>query len=118
MAVRATREVIITWDGDVSATNTLEAAANAASPASVEVKALASGANTITVPSSTGVTVTSVTIVPPTGNTTSITLKGVTGDTGIALHLTDPTTIAIASSVTSFVLTTGAAIQAVRLFWS
>lgn len=118
MAVRATRSVVITWDGDVEGTQTIQAAANAASPGSIEVQALALGANTITVPSSTGVTVTSVTIVPPTGNTVAITLKGVTGDTGINLHLTDPTTIALASGVTSFVLTAASAIQGVRFFWS
>ena len=48
----------------------------------------------------------------------AITLKGVSGDTGVALHLTDPSTIALASSVTSFVLTTGGAITGVRLIWT
>lgn len=118
MSTRATRVIVLTWDGDVDGTNNIEAAPNAASPAAITVQALSSGANTITVPSSTGVTPVAVTIVPPVGNTQSLTLKGVSGDTGIALHLTDPSTIALAPSVTTFVLTAGAAIQGVRLFWN
>ena len=62
---------------------------------------------------------TAVLIVPDSANTAAITLKGVTGDTGIALHLTDPTTIALSSSVTSFGLTVGGAgIVGLRLIWS
>jgi hypothetical protein len=118
MAVQATRSNVITFTGDVTGTQTVNAATNAASPGSIEVQALSSGANTITVPSSTGVTVKACTIIPPTGNTTSITLKGVTGDTGIALDETDPTTLALDGAVTSFVLTAGAAIQGVRLIWT
>lgn len=118
MSVSATRSTTITFSGDVSGTETLSAATNAASPGSVTVQTLSSGVNTITVPATTGVTVTAVTIVPPTGNSTSITLKGVTGDTGVRIHNTDPTTIAIDSSVTTFCLTAGADISAVRFYWS
>lgn len=118
MAAQSTRVTTITFTGDVTGTQTLEADTNAASPASNAIQALSSGANTITVPTSTGVTVTACTVIPPTGNTTSITLKGVSGDTGIQIHDTDPTTVAIDSTVTSFVLTAGAAIQGVRLIWT
>lgn len=118
MAVQATRSTVITYTGDVDGTETIDAAANTASPGAITIQALASGANTITVPTSTGVTVKACTIAPPTGNTTSITLKGVTGDTGVQLHDTDPTTIAIDDSVTSFCLTAGAAIQGVRFYWT
>lgn len=115
MAVNATRSMTITYSGDVSGTETIAAAANAVSPGQMEVKNLANGANTITppVPAPTGVT-----IVPPTGNSTSIVLKGITGDTGVRLHNTDPTTIALDSSVASFVLTAGGAIAGVRFFWT
>lgn len=118
MAVTAARKNTITYTGDVTGTEVVEAANNEASPGSVTVQALASGFNTITLPASTGVTVTGVVIKPPTGNTTTITLKGITGDTGVALHPTDPTTLAFASSVTTFGLTAGAAIQGVRFYWS
>ena len=117
MAVTATRTTTITFTGDVIGVQTLPAASNASSPGSIEIKTLANGANTITVPTG-GSTVTACTIVPPAANTTAITLKGIGADTGILIHLTDPTTIAIASSVTTFVLNAGAAITGVRLFWS
>lgn len=118
MAVTATRVTTITYTGDVVGTETISAASNAASPGSITVQSLASGFNTITVPTSTGVTVTAVTIQPPTGNSTSIVLKGVTGDTGVRIHNTDPTTVAIDSSVTAIGLTAAAIVQGVRFYWS
>ena len=54
----------------------------------------------------------------PDSRTASLTLKGVTGDTGVALHLTDPTTIALASSVTTFCLTAGGTVTGLRIYWS
>ncbi len=117
MSVSSTRQIQITFTGDVVGTETISAATNAASPAQIQLLTLASGANTITVPTG-GSTVTGCLISPPTGNTTSIILKGVTGDTGIRLHNTDPTSIAIDSSVATFVLTAGGTITGVRLFYS
>lgn len=70
---------------------------------------LASGANTITVP--TGSTM--VIIVPPTTNTQTMTLKGVTGDTGIALDVAKPFVLSLAAGVASFVITAGAQIVGV-----
>ena len=116
MSTTATRTTTIVYSGDVVGTQSLAAASNAASPGQVTYQDLSSGFNQIDVPS--GGTPVSVTIVPPTGNTTSITLKGVTGDTGIRIHDTDPTTVAINSSVTSIGLTTGGAITNVRFFWT
>jgi hypothetical protein len=113
----STRKTTIVYSGDVDGTQELVAADNADSPAMVELKTLALGANTITVPTS-GTTPTAVTIVPPSDNTTSITLKGVTGDTGVRIHNTDPTTIALHSGVASFVLTAAAEVTGVRLYWS
>lgn len=117
MAVSATRTIAIVFSGDVDGDQSIAAATNTASPGQIQIVTLSSGANTITVPTG-GTTPTACTIMKPAGNTTSITLKGVTGDTGIALHLTDPDTISIASSVTSFVLTAGASLTGVRLVWS
>lgn len=115
MATQAARQIVITYTGDVDGVETIEAAANVASPGAISFVNLALGFNSIAVPGGTPV---SVTILPPAGNTTSITLKGVTGDTGIVLHDTDPTCIAIDSSVTTIGLTAGAAITGVRLFWT
>jgi hypothetical protein len=117
MAATSTRTITIALSGDVTATEILEAAENTVSPASVEIKTLASGANTITAPTG-GSTVRAVTIVPPAGNTASITFKGVTGDTGVALHLTDPSSIGLGAGVTAFCLTAGATITGIRLYWS
>ena len=117
MSVTSTRAVEISYTGDVNGTETIEAADNIASPGAVEIKTLSSGANTITVPTG-GSTVTACTIVPPAGNTTSVIFKGVTGDTGVRIHNTDPTSVAVDSSVSSFVLTAGGTITGVRLYWS
>ncbi len=113
----ARRTTTIVYSGDIDGTQELAAAANADSPAVVELKTLAIGANTITVPTA-GTVPTAVTIVPPTDNATAITLKGVTGDTGVRIHDTDPTTIALDDSVTTFCLTAAAQIIGVRLYWS
>jgi len=117
MAVAATRSTTIVFSGDVVGTQTHDAADNTSSPGAVDVQTLASGANTITVP--TGGTVpTAVTIIPPASNAVQLTLKGVAGDTGIALHLTDPTVIALASSVVSFVINAASSCTGVRFIWS
>lgn len=118
MAVSATRKTTIVFTGDVTGTEIIEAATNAASPGMIEVKSLASGLNTITVPTMAGFVPTAVTIKPPTGNATSITLKGVTGDTGIRVHNTDPFTLSLDSSVATFALTTGGIIIGVRFTWT
>ena len=113
----ARRKVTIIYSGDVDGEQEINAADNSDSPAVVELKTLAIGANTITVPTA-GDVPTAVTIVPPADNTTSITLKGVTGDTGVRIHDTDPTSIALDDSVTTFCLTAAAEIIGVRLYWS
>jgi len=117
MAVAASLSITLVYSGDVTGTETISAAANSASPGAVTVQSLASGFNSITVPTSTGVTVKGVVIVPPSGNTTNITIKGVTGDTGIQLHDSDPAYISIDSTVTTIGLTAAAIIQGVRFFW-
>lgn len=117
MATTATRSTTITYSGTVVGTETVSAASNAASPGQVEIKTLASGANTITVPTG-GSTAVSCTIIPPAGNTQTLTLKGVTGDTGVGLHLTDPSTVALAAATATFVLTAGGTITGVVLMWT
>ncbi len=108
----------VEFTGDQIGATEYAAAQSSVSIAKSELVALSSGANTITVPTSGSNLPTAVTIIPPAANATSITLKGVTGDTGVRIHNTDPTSIALDSSVTSFVLTAGAGINNVRLVWS
>lgn len=117
MSVTATRATTIVFTGDTVGTETVSAASNAASAGSIEIKTMASGANTITVPTG-GSTPTAVTILPPTGNTQTITLKGVTGDTGVGMHLTDPFTVSLAAATATFVITAGGTITGVRFFWT
>jgi hypothetical protein len=74
------------------------------------------GANTVTVPAQ-GATPVAVIIVPPAGNTQSIIFKGVSGDTGVRLHNTNPTMISLDSSVTSFVLTVGGTVTSLKFLW-
>lgn len=117
MATTSTRAIKIGFTGDMDAPDQeYDAASNGASPGQSEYRKLTSGFNSIAVPGA-GTTV-GVTIVPPVGNTTSITLKGVTGDTGLALHLTDPTSLALAASQTAIGLTVGADITGVRFIWT
>lgn len=117
MAVNSVRKTIITYSGDVVAQHVIPPVSNTASPGSITLVDLSSGANTVTVPDG-GSTPAAVTICPPNGNTVSITLKGITGDTGIRIHDTHPTTIALDDSVASFVLTAGASVAGVRMYWS
>jgi hypothetical protein len=117
MAVSATRTIAIGYTGDVVGNQALAAATNTASPGQVQIVTLASGNNTITVPSG-GTTPVACTIVKPSDNTTAITFKGVTGDTGMRLHNTDPDSISLYSSVTTFVLHAAAEIAGVRLYYT
>lgn len=118
MAVNAARSVTINLTGDVIGDKIYSAAANAASPGSITVHALVNGNNTITVPAATGITVKGATIIPPSTNTQALILKGVNGDTGIAISKTDPTSIAFETAPTNFVLNAGGAIDGLRIVWT
>lgn len=92
---------------------------NGTSPAVVQLINLSTGANTISasncpaLPQAGGVI-----IIPPAGNVNTITLKGVTGDTGNALCLTAPTIYTFpAVPPTSFVLTLSSGITGMKLLW-
>ena len=103
--------------GDMASQNIpINAAANASSPVKEDFVNLASGVNTLSVPGA-GTTV-RLTIIPPIGNAVLMTLKGVSGDTGIPLHKTDPTSIALDSTFSSLVINAGGVINSVRLIWS
>jgi hypothetical protein len=118
MSTHCTRTTTLTYTGDLTLTQVIEALENPASPGVIELKNLAVGNNTITVPVATGATVIAVTIVPPDGNVNAILLKALPGDTGLQLHITQPMTLSIAPAQTSFVLEVTTAIPGVRFFWS
>lgn len=73
---------------------------------------LSTGANTIAIP--TGYI--GVQIIPPSANGAALTAKGVTGDTGISLHLTTPTTLTFAAGQSNFCLTAASGVT-VDLVW-
>jgi hypothetical protein len=118
MAVTSERITTIKFTGGANYYQEFSAASNTNSPASENIYTLAVGANTITLPTG-GSTPKGATIIPPVGNEETITLKGVSGDTGIALHKTDPTSITFDSPApASFVLTAGDEIEGLRIVWS
>ena len=107
MATTAARSIVYSFSGDTVASKTEAAANNLASPGEIEKQFLASGNNAITPPASPYVP-RAVTIVMVAGNTATVTLKGVNGDTGVALHKTDPTSLGLNGGTTPFVLHTNA----------
>lgn len=115
MSVTGTRLVSLGFTGDVNAPSMIYGAANnTGSPGSVELKDLVTGANTISVVSGAK----AVTIVPPSGNTVAMLLKGVTGDTGVGLHLTDPSSVGLSTGVTTFCLTCSSTMTGIRFIWT
>ncbi len=116
MATSSSWVSTLTCTGDDPSTKSYTAAANATSPAQDQFINLASGANTITAP--VAAVPTRCTIVPPSGNTVLLTLKGVTGDTGVPLHKLAPTSFGVDSTLVTFCLTAANTCSGVRIIWS
>lgn len=112
MSVTSNRSISIEFTGDVEYTQEFDAAQVSTGSGQNQLVVLSSGNNTITVPSSA----VGVTIVPPTGSVVALVLKGVNGDTGVALHPSDPSSIGL-SGVLTFVLNAASAVT-VRLIYS
>lgn len=112
MSITSDSRVINIFTGDFGFQSIAAAIENTNSPGAVQDFALSSGNNSITPPAQT----TGATILFPAANTTLITLKGVNGDTGIVLHPTDPTRIAL-NSTTAFVLNAALSIS-IKIIWS
>jgi hypothetical protein len=85
---------------------------NSASPLVHDQHSLTTGANTLTVP--TGATY--LVVVPPAASTVAKTLKGVSGDTGIALTPGAWCALPIASGVSSIVINAASG-EVVDLYW-
>lgn len=104
--------VINIFTGDFGVQSIASAAENNNSPGAIVDYTLTTGNNTIIPPpQSTGAT-----ILFPTGNSVLVTLKGVSGDTGIVLHPTDPTRIAI-NTTAAFVLSAVSSVS-MKIIWS
>ena len=108
----------VAFTGDLNQEYILPTGELADSPAMTSVIALASGANTITPPDVDGFTLHGLVIVPPDGNIVELTLKGVSGDTGIALSSSRVTILSFgATPPATLVLTAGSAVDGFRLIW-
>ena len=118
MSVTSSRTIQVQFSGDNSEQIIQSALDNIVSPGMNVVQSLVMGANTITAPVVSGLVVTGLMIIPPSGNTSLMTLKGVTGDTGIPLHLTDPISLSLDTTFVSLVLNAAAAIVGVRFIWT
>lgn len=118
MSITSVRAISIAFTGgeQYQISDSLLTATNTQSPGINQVLALTTGTNTITVPA-VGLTVTAATFIPPVGNTNLMTLKGVAGDTGIALHKTNATSIAIDTTVATFVINAAAPVN-LRVIWT
>ncbi len=112
MSVTSTRRVINRYDDDIELLEASDAI-NEDSPAQVQFINLSSGNNAITPP--TGAI--GFTLLLPSDNEETVTLKGVNGDTGVVLHKTDPTSVGL-NATTAFVLTASGIINGVRIIWS
>jgi hypothetical protein len=103
MSVTSSRIIGITFQGDIDSPNlAFNAAENASSPGQIAPVALTTGNNVISVPTGSK----AVTIIPPVANAAQLIVKGTNADTGISLHLTDPSSIAIATAQTDIVVYT------------
>ena len=119
MAVASQRTIAIVMTGDIAITTSVAAAQNTNAPGDVDVFSLAAGPNTISLPTG-GTAPLGATIIPPPGNTQALTLKGVAGDTGIAMHLTDPCSISfpVAAPPASFVINAAGIVNGLRVIWT
>ena len=85
---------------------------NSSASGAVTTTALASGANTISVPTGALWCI----VVPPSGNTTALTLKGNGADTGVGLHPSQASILALANGTTSFIVSAAATMSSPTTF--
>ena len=115
MSTTSNTTVITTFTGDVEGTEIIADASNLTSAGQTQYLNLVAGFNSITIPSNAQ----SVTIYPPATNTVAITLKGVTGDTGISLSPVNSIKLPVVPGTTVFGLTIGTGgINQVLFVWS
>jgi hypothetical protein len=118
MSTTSSRTVQIQFSGDTVSQIIQSALDNLVSPSQLGLTTLNVGNNSVSVPVISGVTSTGLLIIPPAGNTTIITMKGVNADTGFPIHITDPTSLSVDPSFTSLVLNVSTQIIGVRLIWT
>jgi hypothetical protein len=117
MAVTSRVTAQLELTNDVALDSIFQWSTNAASPGQTYMVNLISGNNTITVPTGGSSVLAGVVIVPPAGNAVVLTLKGVNGDTGITLGLTNPSVVSLGIAVASFVVNAAGAVTGMRFFF-
>ncbi len=113
MSVTSSRSIVLGFTSAVEYTQEFSAAASTTSSGQNQLVSVTT-ALTVTVPSNS----VAVTIIPPTANTTALTVKGVSGDTGVGLHLTDPSSIGLSTTQSTFILAAATTTAGVRLIFS
>ncbi len=120
MSVASTRIVTIAQVGDgLNNSLVFPAASNALAAGAIDIFTL-SGSTVIAFPTG-GSQTQGATIIPPSGNTNTITVKGTTADVGIVIHKTDPTSLAFDTTTTtqtSIVITVNATTTGLRIVWT
>ena len=117
MAVSVQTTIVMKRTGDQNNQDTKVTSANAAASGAVsDLSFTAATFAAVTFPAG-GSTITGCIIVPPAGYAGTITLKGVTGDTGVILHPTDPTYISLGASA-AFGLLCSVTCTGLRIFWT
>ena len=116
MAVTSNLSMNVKLSGDVVLDEFFSIVANAVSPGQEQVIDLISGFNSITIPTGGSSVPIGVIIRPPSGNVATLTLKGVTGDTGVGLHATNPTFVTLVAGA-AFGITAGAAVTGMRFLF-
>lgn len=121
MAVTSTRVITVNFSGDgLNGAFTFSATSNAVAPGAISILTLPTGSTVVAFPTG-GSTVYGATIIPPTGNTSTITVKGTTADVGVAIHKTDPTSIAFdttSTTQTGFTITVSSTVTGLRVVWT
>lgn len=113
MSVTSDRSVTINFSSEVNYQQTFGAATSTTGSAQNQLVSVTTGL-VVTVPSNA----VAVTIIPPVANTTALTIKGITGDTGIGLHKTDPSSFGLSTTQTTFVLAAASTTSGVRIIFS
>lgn len=114
MAVTSDVYVSVKMTGDLELDQTFPMVQNVAAPGDVDQLSLGSGFNAITVPA----TAKGAIIIPAITGVVALTLKGVTGDTGIALSKNSPNLISFDTSPPVTIgITTGSA-TTLRIVWT
>ena len=114
MSTLSNAQLTLSFTGDAAFSLQVNATPNPTSPGSTQLTNMSTGFNIIAVPPGS----TRVSIFKPAGNTVQMTLKGITGDTGLLLGLADFDSFSLPVGATTLGITCAAGINGVRFTWN